>query len=249
MPLFYAGRKGASLEHAALGDETMADAEEKTSWWDKVSAIATVAAVIIAILAIIVSIYLYWKQQESKELTYSIVSQTALLEVTNDAAYRDKIQVLYDGNEVEELTLYIIEINNSGTAPITVPAEFTDLERPINVSFGVGTRVFGANPSGFSPQNLRVSLRIKDNTIVVNPVLLNPDSKFTLEILAEGNTKPTIDWWLSVIKEVKEVAEQKDNPLRTLIWSIAGGLSGLILGWLISMFVIYRLRKRTPPSN
>ena len=69
--------------------------------------------VIVAVLAIIISL----KQSQKKQLSYEIISNENIVRITDDSI-EDELQILYKGELVKDLYLITIEFYNSGNTEI-----------------------------------------------------------------------------------------------------------------------------------
>ena len=161
--------------------------------------------VLIAFLALIITIIISIFQKKKKAITYEILSKYNLL--TSKEKLEGKIKVLYEGIEVNDVQFLLIRIENSGK--VGIPK--SDYERPISFIFEPETAIISGEVTFAKPASLITNLDIIDqNEIVLNPVLMN--SKDVLEIkLILANT---IDEKFSVdgrIKDVKDILKKKPS--------------------------------------
>jgi len=68
---------------------------------------------IIAILAAFVIFFLQWQR---KAISYGIITDASVVSVSDKV--KDRIQILYDGMQVQNLRLIEIRIQNTGNLPI-----------------------------------------------------------------------------------------------------------------------------------
>lgn len=132
---------------------------------------------LIAIVTIIVSIAIYFKQRNRKRLSYEILSNTALLSVEEEV--KNEIQLSYKGKAIEGVKLVVLRIFNSGNVPVVS----TDYEKPISIEFGTETRVLTAEVIKKSPPNLQSTISIEDHVVTLYPALLNPADSITTKML------------------------------------------------------------------
>ncbi len=138
------------------------------------------AGAFIALIAIAVSVAVYFAQLQRKDITYELLSNTPLLTVSERGL--GQIQLTYNSVPVENPRLAVIRLTNSGNVPIAT----TDYERPISFAFGEGTTVLSSAITAASPDNLNVSAQNNGNIVVLQPVLLNPRDSLTLKLLVSG---------------------------------------------------------------
>lgn len=192
------------------------------------------------ILALIAAVYFYDQQRQVTELSYEIVAESSLL-TDIGRNYEDQIQVFYEGDEVTDIQLHIIRIANTGNQPIKIPAASSQYERSINISFGDDARILAPNIVNVSPNNLHVTTSMENNKIVVDPILLNPNNEFTLEILVGGGETAKVDWWLENVESVKEI--QKNESLNK--WQLVlAGLVGLGVSRVVDWVSWFRERNK-----
>jgi len=81
----------------------------------------TFISVIVAFIAIVVTVLIYLRQRNRKELTWGIISNTLVLPVPDVGVHaKSKLQVLFEGRAVDDLRLIVLGIGNSGDAPIEI---------------------------------------------------------------------------------------------------------------------------------
>ncbi|HEY0737704.1 MAG TPA: hypothetical protein VGD69_22490 [Herpetosiphonaceae bacterium] len=132
---------------------------------------------LLALLLTVVSIWLAWTALNTKALNVEVISQTPLLTVQDEAAGR--LQIAFDGKPVEDVTLSVIKVTNSGNAPILD----TDFQRPLTLSFGETAEVLSAEVVEMIPPNIGASVKVVSNTAELNPILLNSGNTVTMKIL------------------------------------------------------------------
>ncbi len=84
-----------------------------------------------------------------KALAYEMVYQDCLLEGNRNV--RDSFQVLYEGKEVQDPSLVVIAIYNSGNTPRLL----SDYDQPVRVDFGQATEILSADVYAMEPSTAR----------------------------------------------------------------------------------------------
>ncbi len=133
--------------------------------------------VLVAVIAIIVSIYIYILQKRKKDLTYCVVAKAPLLTV--DEALEKKVKIYYQDTLIRDVFLLLINILNKGNEPI----KRDDFVEPLTFSFGENTKILNAEISESIPTKIKLNLKIIENILEVHPVLLNAKDEFTIKLL------------------------------------------------------------------
>ena len=129
------------------------------------------------IVAIAVPLIIYYLQKSKKQLSYEIISNTQLVGVENEI--KDRITILYDEKKVVNVHLISIRFVNDGNQPISVD----DFAMPINVKLGSGTNILTCEVLEQSPNELNASIIKMEDSVKIQPLLLNSNDNFTLNIL------------------------------------------------------------------
>jgi len=176
--------------------------------------------------AIIVSIVLYRTQRRRKALSYDIITfPTPLLSVDNEV--KGKVQVLFDGNPVQDVYLVTLEFINSGNVPI-VPADYV---RRVSVSFGESARILTCEVVKTDPDNLEASVDIEATRVALEPVLLNSGDAITLKFLVSGFDVIEFDGRIVGVKHVHKFVTRQ-AAFQAI--AVAVGVLSLTIGGLLA---------------
>lgn len=157
---------------------------------------------VLALVAIIVSVFLYRRQRRNKELSYEIISNTALLTMEEDV--RQKMQILFNGKPMEQVYLVVLRIVNSGNLPILT----TDYVRPVSLSFGEEAQILTAEIAETNPRSLHASAKIDGKRVVILPTLLNQGDTIKLKMLVGKSIgQITVDGRIVGVKDIKKTRE------------------------------------------
>ena len=171
------------------------------------------AGVILAIVAIGISVAVYFAQRQRKDLSYDVLWSTRLLNVSEKSL--GPIQVLYDGAPVTDPQLIVMRVANTGNVPITAE----DFERPVSFQFGDGCAVLSATVGSTEPEHLGLSVVARDACVILEPVLLNQADSATLTVLVSGKARfPTADGRIRGVHSIHPVLER-----RWVDWSLMIG--------------------------
>jgi len=190
-----------------------------------------VGGVFLGLVAIIVTIILWRTQRRRKALSYEIISRTPLLSVEDEV--KGKVQILFDGNPVQDIHLVVLKIINSGNVPIVS----TDYERPVSLSFGENPRILTAEVSETDPDNLEISVDIQATKVMLDPVLLNGGDSITLKFLVSQLDEINIDGRIIGVKDIrKHTAGITANRLRSFgAYLVLAGATLSVVGPVLAM--------------
>lgn len=161
------------------------------------------------LLAIVVSIVLYWTQRRRKALSYDITSLTPLLEVEDEV--KGKVQILFEGKLVQDVHLAMVKIINSGNMPI-VPADYV---RPVSLNFGEEAQILATDVIETNPDNLHVSWSVESTKVELVPLLLNGGDSITFKVLVSQSGEISVDGRIVGVKEI--TARRAQNTYQKLI--------------------------------
>jgi len=183
-----------------------------------------VGGVFLGLVAIVVSIFLWWTQRRRKALSYEIISRTSLLSIEDEI--KGKLEIFFDGKPVQDVHLIVFKIVNSGNVPIVS----TDYERPVSLTFGENPQILSAEVSETNPDNLRASVDIEATRVVLGRVLLNSGDSITLKFLVSQLGEVSVDGRIVGVKEMRErTARGTENWLRSFVTPLlAFGMVGLV---------------------
>ena len=179
--------------------------------------------VILALLAIGVSILIYLLQRNRKSLGYEIISNTPLLTMKEEL--EGKLQILYEGTSIRNAQLIVIKIINSGNVPIAA----SDYERPLQFVFDTGAKILSAEVTEKVPDNLLATITSRDNAIVLEPTLLNGKDSITVKALvSDYQKKPKADARIIGVKSVRPITDVQAGSLLIMLVGLALLVIGMV---------------------
>ena len=180
--------------------------------------------IIAAVVGIAISLVIYLKQRQRKDLSYSVITSTPLLTVGSEIAGR--IQILFDSNPVRDVKLLVLRFANTGNVPITSK----DYEHPIALNFEENVRILEAEISGKEPSDLPVSIVLEEKRVIIEPTLLNNDDSITLKMLLTGyNDTLIVTGRIVGIKKIKRVTHIETGSLEDARYNITAAAIGLLI--------------------
>lgn len=161
-----------------------------------------VIGVVFAVLAVLVTIIIFFVQRKTKKLSFEITSNTQLLGVKDEI--QGKVQVLYEGKEVKNVHLLTVKITNSGNQSISS----SDYERPLSIEVSSESKILTHEVVDQEPTNLGVSIDVRENEIIVAPTLLNEKDSFSIKALvSDFDGKANIDGRINGVKSITQFKE------------------------------------------
>jgi hypothetical protein len=136
---------------------------------------------VLAIIAIIISIYLYYLQRNKKSLSYDVLLDYRLL--SKESGLERRVQILFDGETVRNVSVFAVRIFNDGNIPILA----TDFVEPLNFSFGTNSKILEAEIAECYPPSLKPAIIINKNGVTLEPLLLNGGDSIILKLLLSKN--------------------------------------------------------------
>jgi hypothetical protein len=175
---------------------------EKSSFdWGMFGGIVAVGALLVSI--VIGILQLKAAQPPTKDIKCAIVSSTSLVKV--DTRLKNDLQVLYKGKAIQDATSVIIRISNSGKLPIARK----DFDRPIAFIFAQTSEILSAEIVKTDPKGLGAKLKITDNNIELQPLLMNSgDSVDISAIVSSFDENMIIDGRIENVRRVRLEQEE-----------------------------------------
>jgi hypothetical protein len=182
---------------------------------------------VLALLAILLSLILYYKQRQKKALSYEVLSATPLLSVGGEI--KGRVKILFDDEPVEDVGLFIVKIRNSGSVPIIK----TDYEHRIKLNFGENIKILSSEIIETKPKNLPAKIHLQEKKVVCDSILLNADDSLTVKVLVSGSGDLSIDGRIQGVKEIINATfENKSSKTFSNLWMLM--VLGFVFGFTVS---------------
>lgn len=191
----------------------------------------TFVGALLAMVAIVVSIFIYVRQKPRKRLRVERVTGVPLVRGSSQGI--DGLQVSFKGKPLTGASIVIAEISNSGNHPI----QSNDFETPICLVFEQQTELLAASVLETQPAGIPAFAEIKGSSAILAPLLLNPNDTVVLRILlAEG---------VSEFKPFARIAGVStiESRLSVSLWPPIVGLFSVAIG------VVALITSPLPRSN
>lgn len=201
---------------------------------------------ILGLIAIFISIIVFFLQRRKKSLAYEIITNTPLLTLNDEI--KGKVQILFEGSAVQNVHLIMLHILNDGNIAISS----SDYESPLTFEFGETSQILSAEVVKTSPVKLEPQFTLRNNSVEFTPILLNSGDSIVFKLLLaqyEGNL--VVRARILGVTEIKQISITVDRLRRFGGWSFLlgillffsvkiTGLAGLIIGailFIASMFL------------
>ena len=137
-----------------------------------------VGTVVFGALALALAVILF-RRQNNKKLVYEVLTDTTVISVKEEV--KDKVKVLYEGQEIPRLDILEIKFTNVGSIPIT-PSDFFE---EVKVTFLETTTVLLAAVTQTKPSDMNVAVS-NTSPYTITRTLLNPKDWIVLKFLLSG---------------------------------------------------------------
>ena len=127
--------------------------------------------------AIFVTVIIFFFQQPRKEISYEIIQQTPLFSVNEQVG--GKIQVLFNGNPVEDVYLLVVKVYNSGN----IPTVRTDFDEPMTIQLQKDTEIISTEVLQEEVSDIKADITFKENTITILPTLINSNESIKIKAI------------------------------------------------------------------
>jgi hypothetical protein len=156
--------------------------------------------VILSIIAISVTVIIYFRQRKLKEISYEIISESSLLSVSKEV--EGKLQILLDGQPVKGVHLILFRIANTGNLPI-LPSDYL---KNLNILFDGNANILSAEITNLIPKDIDTTINVIDKSISFSPSLLNSEDTIVLKVLvSEFNGNIDVVGRIAGIKNIKRL--------------------------------------------
>jgi hypothetical protein len=185
---------------------------------------------ILGIIAIAAPLWLWRADLDAKKIDMTLLGSFEL--ISSASKSQQGLRILYDGKDLKNPFSSILAISNAGAKPI----QSSDFEGPIKIVVTKPARILRSQVVSHEPQSLEPLISTNERMIAIEPMLLNPGDRISVEILTTGG-KPEFAS-RGRIAGVPDVKIQESQSAARLIITVFGSpvVVNLTLGWLIFLF-------------
>lgn len=160
-------------------------------------------ALVVTIITALIPIILYIRTRKKRSLSYDIVSRIPLLSI--DKEIGKDLQIFYKEKRVQQMHLIEVNIINSGNVAIKA----NDFEGKISLNFGNKAQIFTSEITKTNPSNLNPTIKINNNTLFLEPLLLNSGDSISIKSLVENFSEILVQGRVVDIKQITETFKLK----------------------------------------
>lgn len=181
------------------------------------------------ILTIIAPILWEWYNLQSN-LTLVKLNEVKLIEKKTSI---DRLKILYNDKEINNLTKLSLKLKNSGTRPITK----SEIIEPFEIIFDNNMRILDLSLDKTIPPNITSNIEHNNSKITIKFKLLNPDDELYFSILTDSKKlKFTTKSRIKNIKQVNVISKEDEKFIKNNISWIT-----YIVGIFSTIFLIIGL--------
>ena len=129
------------------------------------------------VLTVTIPVILYLIGRSRKSVSYKVLTQERLISVSSKL--KGKLKILYEEKEVEDVTLFVLEIANSGNKEILAK----DYVEPIRIFFGSDSQILSSEITEYKPSHFKISATSDEKVITLSKEVLNAGDSITLKTL------------------------------------------------------------------
>ncbi len=145
---------------------------------------AIIGAVVGALISASVPLYIWLKDRRLKRLECVVGTPAALLTVSD--AIKNKLNILYEGNQVSSAILFPVEVTNSGTLAIQDQPIIIKLDESAKI---VDYKIETKPKIGFG----KIESVVVGSSLNLKVELINPKDEVKIEILSVDNSSNKIE--------------------------------------------------------
>lgn len=171
--------------------------------------------IFLVLLGVALTFLVDYLTRSEKSLSYEIISKSEIVNVQDESF--SGIQILVDSTIVRNVNSSILKIYNDGDIPIRK----SEFDSKIVIGLDASSRILRSNIVEKKPSNLNPLLSVTDNRITIEPLLLNADDQFILQILSEGNNDSLfVNARIAGIESIveKQLNEEEDISFAAKVW-------------------------------
>ena len=194
------------------------------------------ARTVLAVLGLLAAVVTFlvgqwwWKR---KALSYA-VSKTRILRI-HEAA-KDRVQITFDGNRVEAVSLVLVTISNSGHESIKAD----DFSGSMRLFLGETAQILSFEVVEPHPIDLTPEVRADGNTLTLEPLLLNRGDTFQVKALVNNVGSVNLVGRIVGVRSIAKGIYDRS--------SVAGMLVSF-LGLALVIFGEFQKPRPSPPSS
>lgn len=174
----------------------------------------TFVGALLALLAILVSIGVYYAQKQRKRITVETLARVPLIAIGKEGI--EGLAITFNGQPLERATVVLIRVTNTGNMPILS----ADFEAPLSFEFSADSKILSATVVSSEPPRIPITVTISGETATLSPHLLNPNDNLTCRILLPASESKFVS--LARIAGVKAIGGSRRVSLTQPLLGLLG---------------------------
>lgn len=182
-----------------------------------------------------IGVSFYRKRLNRKRLSYNIIYED---EIVKRGVDYEGLKFSYNDKEVNDLYLIVVKVINDGRRTISSD----DFESFLEFYFKNDEKILNIEMFNKKPSNIDIDFSINDQSIIINPTLLNVKDEFSIRILITNSNKINLGV-KSRIKGIKSITKsrKRKTPLHWLYYEFNFICILAILMCAFSIFTGYKV--------
>lgn len=199
--------------------------------------------IVIPAIGIALSIWATFFLRANRELSFEVTSKTEFQAIKSDG-WPD-IKLFYGDRLLDKAGLITIKLINTGNTPI-YSSEFVG---PVSLKLETGSRFVASRVVETQPKNLNPRISTSDASVMIEPLLLNPNDAISLQVLVGGNINSlNVNARVGGIKELTDLSINKAKTAKRFSWILVVYSLICFAGYSLLAPVILR-SKRDPQKH
>jgi hypothetical protein len=188
--------------------------------------------------AIAIGVALWLRPRRS--VSYDVISSN-LLRIDVNENLQKKTKVLYDGKRVNNVTMFVIKISNSGNRPILT----TDYIEPITIWFSEKARILELWMET-KPDTLRAGFKLDDQSVGIEPVMLNAGDSVEVAALIKDYSHWGMDGRVVGVKDFTELGVSQRFSNTRVPFLTLSDIAIIVAPIFIGVLLLFKLQQLSP---
>lgn len=206
----------------------------------KTLGLGEIVSIILAVAGILTTIFVYMRERPTKSLQVMVVSNASLVSVKDE--FRGRIQIIYEGKQIRDLSLIRVQLQNTGNVPI----QKQDYDEPIRLSISEQGQIINARIPEVGPKNVKMNIvTTSPYQIELTKSLLNPGDWVILELVCANNDEGVfnVDGRIVGVHQIEKIPLPSGRPFPIPITTLSLATFGCFcIGYGLALFRRGRIR-------
>ena len=165
-----------------------------------------------SVLTIVAMTVIAYLQRTVRSLSCRVTADR-LVSIEGDEGYEDKVRVLYDDVDIQNLYRLEIGISNSGNQPV-LPTDFIE---PIKLTLEEPAKILTVSVVDQRPRGIGAKVCLSNREITVPALLMNPKDSFSIRShIGDLEVEPVISGRIVGVKEITKKPSRISNWVKLM---------------------------------